>query len=348
MSSDSERLLAFIRTAKARGVDDEFLVAMLRQNGWSERRIYLAFSAYYQQVLGEPIPSRGGSIEYARDAFSYLLAFISLGSWTFAVGSLFYVLIDRWLPSGLDTTFFAQSLRYEVSYELATIIVAFPVFVLISRSIAAQLAKRPETADSGVRKWLTYVALVITAVILIGDAVAFIAQFLQGELTARFVLKSFVLIVLAGGIFMYYLGTVRGEASDPRRDRTFLASATAAVVAALAFGFLDIGAPSHARAVANDERRVDDLRAIANRIHGMRSDASPRSSFALPRSLSDITSLPPQLDPATRRPYAYRPLGAISYELCAAFQTDDHSPKAFPFGHPAARHCFALDVAKEY
>jgi hypothetical protein len=348
MSSDSGRLLAFIQSAKARNVDDQFLVAILRQNGWSERRIYLAFSVYYEQVLGEPIPSRGGSIEYARDAFSYLIAFIALGCWTVAVGHLFYVVIDRRLPSGVDAVTFTQSLRYQVSTELATIIVAFPIFVVVSRSIAAQLAKRPETADSGVRKWLTYVALIVAAVILIGDAVAFLAGFLQGDLTGRFVLKALVLVVLAGGVFAYYLASVRGEATDLRRDRTFFAAAALAVVAALVFGFFDIGSPGYARSVANDVRRVDDVRDIANRIHGLRNNAAPRSSFTLPRSLSGVPALPAEVDPVTHRPYAYRTMGPTLYELCATFETEDRGSDVFPFGHPAGRYCFTLDAAREY
>jgi len=79
MATDSERLEAFIAAAKARGVSDEFAVALLRQNGWSERRIYQAFSTYYERVLGTPLPSRGGRVEYAGEAFLYLLAFTLAG-----------------------------------------------------------------------------------------------------------------------------------------------------------------------------------------------------------------------------------------------------------------------------
>ena len=63
MASDSERLSAFIRAAKDRGADDAFVVAMLRENGWSERRIYAAFSSYYEEVLGQPVPSRGAALK---------------------------------------------------------------------------------------------------------------------------------------------------------------------------------------------------------------------------------------------------------------------------------------------
>jgi uncharacterized protein DUF5671 len=348
MADDSAQLDAFIRAAKERSVDDAFLVALLRQNGWSERRIYDAFSAYYGEALGLPVPSRGRMIEYARDAFSYLLAFIALGAWAFAAGHLFYVLIDRWLPSGLDYANFAQSMRSEVAGELATILVAFPVYVLISRSIARGVAAHPETADSGVRLWLTYAALVVTAITMIGDCVVFLTAFLQGDLTGRFVLKALVTIVLAAGIFTYYLATVRTRAADARRDHVFFAGAAVVALAALVLGFFDFGSPGYARKVADDERRLSDLRSIADAIHAARPDATARGSRALPNTLADVPTIAGTSDPQTGQGYAYRVLAGTQYELCASFETEDQTESTTPFGHGIGHRCFTLDATKEY
>src|SRR2546422_4461891 len=49
---------------------------------------------------------------------------------------------------------------------------------------------RSERAESGVRKWLTYIALLITAGALIGDVITFLAYFLRGELSVRLDRKS--------------------------------------------------------------------------------------------------------------------------------------------------------------
>src|SRR5450631_3823889 len=88
-------LAEFVRKAKAQGVADEFIVALLKNTGWSERRIFATFIEYYEATLGAPVPSRGGPIEYARDAFFYLLTFITLGWWIIALGQIFFTLIDR-------------------------------------------------------------------------------------------------------------------------------------------------------------------------------------------------------------------------------------------------------------
>jgi len=61
-SSDAE-LDAFLQAAKEGGVSDDFVVALLRQNGWSERRIFRAYSAFYADRLGTPLPKRHQAAE---------------------------------------------------------------------------------------------------------------------------------------------------------------------------------------------------------------------------------------------------------------------------------------------
>lgn len=333
---------AYIAAAKRANVADAFVFDMLRAAGWPERRVYAAFAAYYDQQHGLVLPVRGRRLESARDAFLYLLGFISLGCWTVGVGHLFYVLIDRRFPSGLDSPYLRDSTRFELSFELATIIVAFPIFIAVGRLIARQLGTRPEAAESGVRKWLTYVALVIAAVTVLGDAIFFLSEFFQGDLTVRFVLKSVVLVVLAGGVFVYYLATLKRDTPSALWERLFAALASVVVAAALLLGFLDFGTLGHARAVAFDHRRIETLLAIANGIH------EGGSKEPLPRDLATAAGANVRLDPETRLVVSYRPLGGSRYELCAPFKTASTEPLHPAFAHPAGRTCFALDAARVY
>ena len=99
----------------------------------------------------------------------------------------------------------------QVAWQIATVIVTFPVFAYINVAINRELANRPDAADSGVRRWLTYIALVVAAVVVLGDGIWFLEAFLRGELTVRFILDSLVLLVLGGGVFAYYLTTIRSD-----------------------------------------------------------------------------------------------------------------------------------------
>jgi hypothetical protein len=212
-TTPADPLGGFIQTAKERGLPDDALVPLLRQNGWSERRVYRSLSAYYAAALGVAPPSRGGRGVDARDAFLYLLNFITLGFWVVALGELFTILVDRWFPDPA-TGSYAPDLRHQVAWQLATIIVAFPCFVVIGRLIAGEIARRPEAADSAVRAWLTYVALVIAGLCVLTDAIWVLDAFLTGALTIRFVLDSVVVIGLGGGVFAYYLATLRQPAAE--------------------------------------------------------------------------------------------------------------------------------------
>ena len=208
MTASDDQVLAFVRAAKALPMEDASIVAMLRQAGWSERRIYAAIGSYYETALGTAIPQRGSRTEYAREAFLYLVSFITLGIWATALGHLCYVLIDHRFPD-VTSTSFAEPLRDAVSWDIASIVVAFPIYVLSMWSIGKGVAQRPEAVESGVRSWLTYIALVVTTVVVVGDLVLFLATFLRGALTTPFALKSAVVIAIAGAIGWYYLGTVQ-------------------------------------------------------------------------------------------------------------------------------------------
>lgn len=207
-AASDQGLLAFVRAAKGQGVNDEFIVALLCQRGWSERRVYAAFSSYYADALGMPVPARAGRVENARDAFYYLLNFITLGFWTVALGQVFYNLIARAFPDATQMPYYAESLRDQISWQVAVVVIAFPVFIFVHTLIGRELSKRPDLYDSAVRRWLTYLALVIAAIVVLLDGVWFISALLRGELTIRFMLDSLVLLVLGGGVFLYYLKTI--------------------------------------------------------------------------------------------------------------------------------------------
>src|SRR5689334_4485309 len=149
-TSKSERLIGFIEAAKSKGASDEFLVNLLREEGWAAKEIYAAFRRRYENLTGLALPARGeGAGASARDAFLYLLAFSTLATWAIALGSLLFTFIDRWLPDPLAQRPVENS-RYAVSSEMACIIVAFPIFLLVMRFILREVEKHPEKVESGV------------------------------------------------------------------------------------------------------------------------------------------------------------------------------------------------------
>src|SRR5262249_20879594 len=162
-----------IESAKSRGASDETIVGLLKSHGWSEKEAHTALGTYYQKLIGLEIPSRQSSGTAARDAFFYLLVFSTLATWTIALGALSFDLIDRWLADTLfqNTWQTGTYADYSIASEMAAILISFPIYLLISRIVVRDTSEHPDKLNSPVRKWLTYMALVIAAGIFIGDLI---------------------------------------------------------------------------------------------------------------------------------------------------------------------------------
>ncbi|MGC1308928.1 MAG: DUF5671 domain-containing protein [Phormidesmis sp.] len=204
-SNGASDVVAFIERARDRGASDEFISQLLRQFGWPQRDIERAFFEVYERLTGYPIPAPpSGGGESAKDAFAYLLSFAMLGLWTFSLGEIAFIWINRVVPDATQNSYYGDS-SYQLAFSLARLIVAYPVYLWIMRGINRELARHREKHFSAVRKWLTYLTVLIVSLIGVGTLIAFLTSFLRGELTARFVLKVAVVLIIDGGILRYYL-----------------------------------------------------------------------------------------------------------------------------------------------
>src|SRR3989344_7867041 len=126
-----------------------------------------------------------------RDVFMYLLAIIFLYFSAFDVLALLFQYTDIAFPDVLNQNYGAGGL---IRFALASLIVIYPVFIWVSRFLHRDLIQNPQKTDIRIRKWLLYFTLFVAALLIIGDLVALVNTFLNGEITTRFLLK--VLAVL--------------------------------------------------------------------------------------------------------------------------------------------------------
>jgi hypothetical protein len=197
----------FFDSARSQGVTDEIIVGLLRGRGWPEEDVYRALADNFEIRSGLLVPAykRSGS---AKDAFLYLLSFGTLATWTIGLGQVIFAQIDRWIRDPLSPSGFNENSYYEMAASLACLIVAFPAYLLTMRFITRELALHPEKLESPIRKWLTYIALLIAAGILVGDLITFLTFFLRGALTFGFIAKVATALVIAGGVFWYYIDSL--------------------------------------------------------------------------------------------------------------------------------------------
>jgi hypothetical protein len=134
----------------------------------------------------------------------------------------------------------------------------------------------------------------------------------------------------------------------PRRRNTLLAAgALVIVLVVLALGFRRLGSPADQRAITADQRRVQDLRGIAQRIAALHKPSPPPALADLEqRQFLHLT------DPVTRAPYEYHLNTGTAYQLCATFSTasaddDERWAQPSPFWrHLKGRYCYELDSSK--
>jgi hypothetical protein len=190
----------FIRRALTKGASKTDINTALRQEGWPENEINAALASFGEHlVAGVPVPRRKPYTS-AKEGFIYLLMFVTLYISAYNFGDLVFDFINLGFPDPLQSFYGLTSIRFAV----ASLIVAFPIYFWLTLATRKAITNDPSKKDSKVRKWLTYLTLLIAASIIIGDLIGLLVALLGGELTLRFTLKVATILLIAGMIFGYY------------------------------------------------------------------------------------------------------------------------------------------------
>ena len=206
----NDELQSFVKDALARGQSRDAIEKALLKAGWKSDQVQGALAAYASVEFPIPVP-RPRPYLSAREAFMYLVLFTTLYLTTFHLGRLVFQFINLGLPDLAEFYNYAASARQAIRFSVASLIIAFPIFMYLSMLIGRSIKRDPSKRASKVRKWLTYMTLFVAAAVIIGDLTWLVYSFLGGEMSLRFALKAITVAVIAGGIFGYYLWDLRQE-----------------------------------------------------------------------------------------------------------------------------------------
>ncbi|MGQ4582812.1 DUF5671 domain-containing protein [Lysobacter sp. F60174L2] len=213
MAAGTQDLDMFVREALAAGASKEAIGTALAAAGWTPEQARDAIDAYADVEFRLPVP-RPRPYLSPREAFLYLVLFATLYLSAYQLGSLLFDLINRFLPDAADPAYAVRSAAHSMRWSVASLVIAFPVFLFVARHLGQDMARNPARRLSAVRRWLTYLTLFLAATILIGDLITLVYNLLGGELSLRFVLKVLVVGAIAGAIFGYYLRDLRREEAE--------------------------------------------------------------------------------------------------------------------------------------
>lgn len=203
-------LVGFVEAALRAGEPRDGVRRALEQAGWSAEQIADALSHYADVPFAVPVPRPRATVS-ARDAFWYLLMFGALYVSAFYFGDLLFGFINRAFPEELRFPNQLELIERDIRWATAALIMAFPLFLFTNWRIAKQIAAEPARRNSAIRKWLTYITLLVAAAFLVGDGITLVYNVLNGELTLRFVLKVLVVAAIAGAVFGYYTWSNRAD-----------------------------------------------------------------------------------------------------------------------------------------
>jgi len=153
----------------------------------------------------------------AKFTFLYLLSLIALGFFAISAGNIVFQIINKNITDIVES----YNMRYSIQalrFAISALIVATPIYFVTVWQINKNLAKGLLDKDSGIRKWLTYLIILISSVVIIGDLIAVINSFLNGELTTKFALKTLTILVIAGVTFSYYLYDIKREETGKNKN----------------------------------------------------------------------------------------------------------------------------------
>src|ERR1035437_4871969 len=155
-----------------------------------------------------------------------------------------------------------------ISYEMASIIVLLPIYLLLMWLIHKDIANDPSRNEIWVRRWALILTLFVAGIAMAVDLITLLTTFLNGEaLTAAFLLKVLIIFLIAAGVFMHFIADLKGywDAFPKRRNMVRVGVAILAVATIVA-GFFIVGTPAQARLQRFDAQKVSDLQNIQSQV----------------------------------------------------------------------------------
>lgn len=340
MAADIDSIASYVEGRVRAGLSKTEIKEELLAVGWSEEE---ADAAYRDGLvaLGIPLPREGDRWKLARksstvDVVINFFSFILLGIVATALGTLYFQIINMRFPDPLAELGGdgAWASTRAIHHAIASLIIAFPLYYAAMRIWFRKFREDEGRAESRLSRWLTYIVLLAAAVTIVGDLIAVLFKLLQGEISARFMLKALTILVIACGIFGFYFLERKkiqyGKAIARSIFQYFGWAVSGIVVLGIVFGFFAAGSPDTARKGAFDHARATHLGELARCIELYAQDLGqlPASLDQLRTSSRYATCADSMHDPETGVPYEYRvmtlsraegPARVADFELCAIF-----------------------------
>ncbi len=135
-----------------------------------------------------------------RDTFLYLLGTFLL--FVCAIGTMVLVASLARVAFPVETEF-QDADTSATRFGIATLAVAFPLFLYLSNHIRRRIRRGEMDPSSMLRHSLIYLTMFVLTMTVMIDLMIVVNTFLKGEITARFVIQAVGGLAIAGGVYAY-------------------------------------------------------------------------------------------------------------------------------------------------
>lgn len=258
-----------------------------------------------------------------KDFFLWAGAMVALYVSVFSLITLLFEYINYAFPDVLED--YVDPYSGTIRFAMASLIVLFPVFLLLMRLIRNDIARNAEKRDLWVRRWALFLTVFVAGAAIAVDLITLINYFLGGDLTTRFALKVVVVLLVAGAGLLHFLADIWGYwVQNPSRAQMVGWGAGALILCSIAAGFFIMGSPSQIRLYRFDDQKVTDLQNIQWQVvnYWQQKEMLPKT---LAEVADPISGFMIPVDPQSGEQYGYKTTGVLKFQLCATFNAESRS-----------------------
>jgi len=242
--------------------------------------------------------------------------------------NLVFSTLDKKFPDVLNSTYQYGYSTYDyegIRVALATLIIFFPIFLLISYFWKKYIRGEIGSIDVVIKKWVIYLVLFLSALVVVIDLVILVKFFVAGEITNRFIYKILITFVTSAIIGKYFFISEFWHGREIIKKLNKFINPIAAivlVVLAIIYSFAIMGSPMKQRLLRLDDRRVSDIQSIQWQgiNYWQQKEKLPKDLSVLANPLLGF-SLPVEPEFEKGKKYEYNVLdkNKLTFELCADF-----------------------------
>ena len=179
--------------------------------------------------------------------------------------------------------------------------------------------------DGVIKKWLIYIILFISALVVAIDLVVLVRYFVSGEITSRFIFKvlaTFVTVNIVGKYF-YISEFWKKEGMIKKLNKTINPIAGILLVLfAISYSFYIMGSPATQRLLRLDDKRVTDLQSIQYQVinYWQQKEKLPENLALLSNPMTGFSlPMPPDFGKGEKYEYNIKDNKTLTFQLCADF-----------------------------